>query len=100
MVEVKVNINKREPNSFDIYDEDGKAGGMIFDIIMNDLTVYHTEIDPIKEGKGYARQLLDAMVDYVRKHHLKVIPLCPYLHNQFSRNEVMYNDIWNKINEV
>jgi len=99
MAQVKLNIQKGEPSSFDIYDEDGKVGEMIFDIEGKNLTVYHTEVDPEKEGLGYAKQLLDAMVSYVRENNLMVIPMCPYVHIQFKRHEDLYKDIWNKINE-
>lgn len=99
MTEVKLNIEPGAVSSFDIYDEDGKVGEMIFDINQSDLTVYHTEVDSSKEGMGYAHILLDAMVDYVRKNKLMVIPMCPYVHLQFRRHEDLYQDIWNKINE-
>jgi len=99
MAQVKLNIQQGEPSSFDIYDEDGKVGEMIFDIEGKNLTVYHTEVDPEKEGLGYAKQLLDAMVSYVRENNLMVIPMCPYVYIQFKRHEDLYKDIWNKINE-
>lgn len=100
MAEVKINIQEEGPSSFDLYDEDGKVGEMVFDIKSPDLTVYHTEVDPEKEGMGYAKLMLDAMVNYVREHQLKVIPLCPYVHLQFKRHEALYKDIWNKVREV
>ena len=99
MAEIKLNIQQGEPSSFDLYDEDGKVGEMIFEVSGTDLTVYHTEVEPEKEGKGYAKLLLDAMVAYVREHDLMVIPMCPYVHIQFKRHENLYRDIWNKINE-
>ena len=99
MAEIKLNIQEGEPSSFDLYDEDGKVGEMIFDIEGKDLTVYHTEIEPEKEGKGYAKMLLDAMVAYTRENELMVIPMCPYVHVQFKRHEELYGDIWNKSNE-
>ena len=99
MAQVKLNIQEGEPSSFDIYDEDGKVGEMIFDIKDNDLTVYHTEVEPAKEGKGYAKMLLDTMVAYVRENKLMVIPMCPYVHIQFKRHEDLYRDIWNKTKE-
>ncbi len=99
MVEIKLNVQQGEPSSFDVYDEDGKVGEMIFDISGANLTVYHTEVDAEKEGKGYAKLLLDAMVKYVRENKLMVIPMCPYVHIQFKRHEALYRDIWNKINE-
>lgn len=99
MAEVKLNIQKEEPSAFELYDEGEKYGEMVFDIQGGNLTVYHTEIDPEKEGKGYAKLLLDAMVNYVRTNNLKVIPLCPYVHLQFKRHEELYRDIWNKVRE-
>ena len=39
------------------------------------------------------------MVDYARKHDLKVIPLCPYVHAQFKRHPDEYADVWNKQEE-
>lgn len=99
MAEVKINIQPEGPSSFDLYDEDGKVGEMVFDQTETDLTVYHTEVDQEKEGRGYAKLLLNAMVEYVRKFGLQVIPLCPYVHAQFKRHEDLYADIWNKNNE-
>ena len=99
MAQVKLNIQQGEPSSIDVYDEDGKVGEMIFDIEGSNLTVYHTEVEPEKEGKGYAKLLLDEMVAYVRENKLMVIPMCPYVHIQFKRHEEQYQDIWNKINE-
>ncbi|WP_293307430.1 GNAT family N-acetyltransferase [Pedobacter sp. UBA5917] len=99
MAEVKINIQENGPSAFELYDEDGKVGEMVFDIQGNDLTVYHTEVSPLKEGLGYAKILLDAMVNYVHENKLKVIPLCPYVHLQFRRHEALYQDIWNKIKE-
>lgn len=99
MAIVKLNIGQTEASSFELFDEDGKAGEMIFAINESDLTVYHTEVEPEKEGLGYAKMLLEAMVDYVRINNLMVIPMCPYVHLQFRRHESMYQDIWNKVNE-
>lgn len=99
MAEVKLNLQNEGPSAFEIFDENGKAGEMVFDIKGADLTVYHTEVEPDREGKGYAKLMLDAMVAYVRENHLMVIPLCPYVHLQFRRHEELYLDIWNKANE-
>lgn len=99
MTEIKLILDPAGPTSFDIYDEGGKQGEMIFGIEGKDMTIYHTEVHPESEGKGYAKMLLNAMVDYVRKEHLMVIPMCPYVHAQFERHPDQYADIWNKIDE-
>jgi len=77
MAIVKLNNGQNEASSFEIFDEDGKAGEMIFAINESDLTVYHTEVEQEKEGMGYAKMLLDSMVDYVRKNK-------PYGHSDVS----------------
>lgn len=71
-------------------------GEMVFSATAEHLTVYHTKVNKELEGKGVAGKLLEAMVAYARDHHLKVIPLCPYVHAQFIRHPDQYNDIWLK----
>ncbi|MBC7851033.1 MAG: N-acetyltransferase [Chitinophagaceae bacterium] len=63
--------------------------------IKNDqLTVYHTEVAPAAEGKGFAKILLDSMVSHAREHHLHVVPLCSYVQAQFKRHPEQFSDIW------
>lgn len=38
----------------------------------------HTEISDELQGQNVGYQLVDTAVDYARKHHLKIIPLCPF----------------------
>jgi len=99
MPEVRLSTEADAPKSFDIYDEKGKQGEMIFDIAGNDMTIYHTEVEPESEGKGYAKLLLNSMVSYAREHGLKVIPMCAYVHAQFRKHEEEYNDVWNRQND-
>lgn len=60
------------------------------------LTVYHTEVAEKSEGKGFAKALLAAMVEYARINKLKVRALCSYVHFQFSQHPELYSDIWQK----
>ncbi|MCZ4244376.1 GNAT family N-acetyltransferase [Pedobacter punctiformis] len=99
MSEIKFETGNGEPAAFNLYDEGRKIGEMIVEINGTDLTVYHTEVDEDQSGKGYAGQLLASMVNYVRAHNLKVIPLCPYVHAQFKRHPDLYGDIWNRTAE-
>lgn len=93
MAEVRFESQENEPNAFNLYEDGEKIGEMIVEIKGNDMTVFHTEVDEDKEGKGYAKMLLKSMVDYVREHHLKVIPMCSYVHLQFDRHPELYKDI-------
>ena len=96
MEEIKLVLNDKNTGGFYVWDGGEQVGEMVISIDGNDLTVYHTEVAPKAEGRGYAKKLLQAMVDYARTHGLKVIPLCPYVHAQFKRHPDEYADIWDK----
>lgn len=96
MAEVKFESLDNEPEAFNLYEGGKKIGEMIVEIKAGDMVVFHTEVDQDQEGKGYAGMLLSSMVSYVRKHQLKVIPMCPFVHVQFDRHPDQYKDIWSK----
>ncbi|HEY0174829.1 MAG TPA: GNAT family N-acetyltransferase [Pedobacter sp.] len=99
MTEIKFESPDNEPDAFNLYNEGKKIGEMIVEIKGTDMTVFHTEVDEDQEGKGYGGMLLASMVSYVREHHLKVIPMCSYVHAQFDRHPDKYKDIRSK-NEI
>jgi predicted GNAT family acetyltransferase len=96
MVEVTLKLNEKKHGGFYATEGSEELGEMVVSISGNELTVYHTEVKPEEEGKGVAKQLLDAMADHARKNNLKVNPLCPYVFAQFRRHPKEYADIWNK----
>src|SRR5438105_4921025 len=96
MDDVKLNLNEKGKGAFFINDGAEQTGEMVISISGTDLTVYHTEVSPQAEGKGLAKKLLTAMADYARSNHLKVIPLCPYVHAQFKRHADEFADVWKK----
>ena len=71
-------------------------GKMEMSIAGDILTVYHTEVEPAGQGKGYAGKLLGALVDYARQHTFNVYPICEYVQAQFTRHPDQYADIWLK----
>ncbi len=76
---------------------DGKQQGeMVMEVKGTTMMVYHTEVAPEAEGKGYAKKLLETMVAYARQHHLTVKPLCAFVHAMFNRHADEYADIWHK----
>jgi predicted GNAT family acetyltransferase len=79
-----------------LFSDDNQAGKMDISVIGNKLTVYHTEVNPEYEGRGFAKILLEKLVSYAREHHLMIVPLCPYVHAQFKRHPEEYNDVWFK----
>ena len=96
MQEIKLELNERNRGGFYLSEGSERIGEMEVSIADDTITVYHTEVDPAYEGKGYAKLLLNAMVEHARNNHLKVIALCPYVHVQFSRHPDQYADIWQK----
>ena len=91
---VEFKLDEKGNGGFYIMEGNEQIGEMAISIDEAALTVYHTEVIPAAEGKGYAKKLLEAMVEHVRNKNLKVIPLCPYVHAQFKRHEDQYADIW------
>lgn len=94
MIDVRQAIDEKGNGGFYVEGEGEQLGEMAVSVAGNVLTAYHTEVLPKAEGKGLGKRLLDAMVEYVRKHHLKVVPLCQYVHAQFRRHPAEYGDIW------
>ena len=95
MEEIKLNLNEKKRGSFYMEEDGQRTGEMEIGISDNKLIVYHTEV--LSEGKGVAKKLLEAMVDYARKNGLGVVPLCPYVLAQFKKNPDKYADIWMKM---
>ena len=99
MSEVVLRLNAKQEGAFYIMDGTAILGEMVIRIAGDLITVYHTEVSTEVEGKGYAKQLLEKLADYSRENHLKVVPLCPYVHAQFKRHPELYKDIWYKEEE-
>lgn len=96
METIKLELDEKQHGAFTINSDEKKLGEMVIGIKNELLTVYHTGIEPEAEGKGFAKKLLDEMVEYARKNNLMVLPLCPYVHAQFKKHPDEYQDIWKK----
>ncbi|OPC29918.1 GNAT family N-acetyltransferase [Elizabethkingia miricola] len=92
--EIVLNANQR--GEVQLFSDDRKAGKMDISVAEDKLTVYHTEVNPEYEGKGFAKLLLEKLVSYARENDLKIVPLCPYVHAQFKRHPEEYADVWFK----
>lgn len=96
MSEIQLELDSRGRGAFYIEDDQVKVGEMVVAVSETALTVYHTEVDPEMEGKGYAKRMFDKMVSYAREKKIQVIPLCEYVHVQFKRHPDEYADVWKK----
>jgi len=96
MEEITLDLDEKYHGHFYINENGAQIAEMEIGISGKELTVYHTEVSPEQEGKGLAKRILSAMVDYARKNQLKVVALCPYVLAQFKRHEKEYGDVWQK----
>ena len=94
MENVQLKLNEKGEGAFYFIEGGETIGEMVMDIKGSKLTVYHTEVKTEAEGKGIAKKLLSGMVKFARENSLKVVPLCPYVHLQFSRHPEEYGDVW------
>ncbi|MEJ7736667.1 MAG: GNAT family N-acetyltransferase [Chitinophagaceae bacterium] len=95
MEDIKLNLNEKGHGAFYIFESEQLAE-MVISIADSKLTVYHTEVATKAEGKGLAKKLIEHMVTYAREHHLRVMPLCTFVHAQFKRHPDLYADVWEK----
>ncbi|SIN69603.1 GNAT family N-acetyltransferase [Algoriphagus halophilus] len=51
------------------------------------MIIEHTEVDETLKGQGIGEKLLEALVEYVRKEGIKVLPLCPFAKATFKKRE-------------
>lgn len=92
--EVKIQVGESGQGRFYIYENGKTIAEMIISISGDVLTAHHTEVLPEAEGRGLAKKLFRQMAERAREHHLKVRPLCPYVHAQFKKHADEYGDLW------
>lgn len=51
------------------------------------IIIDHTEVSEVLKGQGMGRQLLDALVAWVRGSGTQVMATCPYALGQFRKHE-------------
>lgn len=93
-IDVTLELNGKSHGAFVLKNGQEKIGEMVVAINDGKITVYHTEVNPEYEGKGLSRFLLEALVSHAREHKLMVLPLCTYVHGQFTKHPEKYEDIW------
>lgn len=96
MNSIELKLNSEHRGAFVIEEGETRLAEMVVAASDGNLIVYHTQVSDQLRGQGVASKLLDSMVEYARKNGLKVVPLCSYVHAQFSRHPQQYEDIWNK----
>ncbi|MGV3761928.1 GNAT family N-acetyltransferase [Parapedobacter sp.] len=96
METTEIVLDGKHRGEVELFSDGKKAGKMDISVSGDKLTVYHTEVDTIYEGRGFAKLLLNGLVSYAREKGLMIVPLCPYVHAQFKRHPQEYMDVWFK----
>ncbi len=92
----KVSVRTEESNKPTFFIQEGETmmGEMNASQSQGELVVTHTEVAPEAQGKGVAKQLFEAMINYARENNLKVTAQCSYVRTQLQRNAESYKDVW------
>ncbi len=82
----KIEINQTK-GSLIGYNNEEEIGRIEFVLSDNNLIVEHTLVPKEHEGKGYAKTLTQALIEYVKEQKgMSIIPQCPYTKAFFERN--------------
>lgn len=73
-------------------DIDGQIAFIEYSRFPDGIIFNHTEVPQELEGKGIAAQLAKYVLEYARKEHLRVVPLCPYV-NAYVKKHPEYNEL-------
>ena len=85
-----LNIQQKDDakhGSFSLLDGETVAGEMTYTWAGEGMLIIDaTDVNENYRGQGVGRQLLDALVAFVREKDVKVIPLCPYAKSVFDKD--------------
>lgn len=73
---------------FILFYDNKEAGEMTYTWAGDDkFIIDHTEVKEEFNGKGLAKELVMAGVEFARGKEVKIIPLCPYAKSRFDRDQ-------------
>ena len=91
---MEVKHDKRENKGIFFVEENGERIANLLYVFTDDCTfsIEHTIVNTGNEGKGIAKKLVDAAVDFARQNNYKIIPTCPYAKKVLEGSD-LYKDI-------
>lgn len=81
-----------EDHAYVIEVDGERAGKAVYHLRGGRHFFVHTEIDPVYEGKGLGRQLVQFALDDVRAKEATVVPICPFVRAYIKRHPE-YDDL-------
>lgn len=78
-------INNEAKNRFEVK-VDQYMAVCEYKLVKDRIIFTHTEVPPALEGKGIGSLLAKTALDYAVSHHLKIMPLCPYIAGYIKRH--------------
>jgi uncharacterized protein len=78
-------INNAADKRFEI-SESGKIASLTYTMRSGKLYLIHTEVPEALEGRGYGSALARTALEYAKREHLRVIPLCPFASSYLERH--------------
>ena len=76
------------------YTEDGLAEIAYHRKGNDHIIIDHTEVNPILKGKGVGKDLVAAIMQWVRNENIKVFPVCPFAKAVIERNREYQDILW------
>ncbi len=70
-----------------------QVGELTYTLSGSRLTIRHTGVDPALRGRGAARKLVDAAVQFARAENLKLASRCSYASALFARSRGEFADV-------
>lgn len=71
--------------AFFIEREGRRIAELTYRMMGADAMVDHTWVDPNLRGRGDAARLVEAVVEWARLEHVKLVPACSYVRAVFAR---------------
>lgn len=91
---MEISHKNTENGGFFIAEEDGVRMGYLSYEWANPtkFAILHTVVEEAFQGRGVAKALVNAAVDFARVKSYKIMPLCPYAEKLFLRDS-SYDDV-------
>lgn len=71
---------------------DGEQAFLEYSLQAGSITLYHTQVPPVLEGRGIGSALSKAGLDFARANRLKVVPSCPFV-SAYLKRHPEYQDL-------